>query len=392
MILSRLLKEYQKGGGRRMDVKTITMIGICIIIGIVYAIICDKKGNTPITKMRYLAIILCMAVAVFSTYLGKLQSVIGSPMIGLFIGMFLVNVIPNLNSEIQTGAKFVGKKYLSLGIVLAGATLNFSEVLAAGKALPLVIFNIFLSFSVAYLIGRKVLKQSSNVCTLVGGGTCICGGTAIATLSSIIKAKEEEIAYAMTAIFLFDVLAALSYPYLAGAIGLNANQFGYLAGTAINDTSSVVAAQVTYGVLNELPDFNLAVTVKLVRTTMLIAIAVVFTILTIRQEAQAANKAGNTTSVGQTVLKVFPWFILIFLGMALLNTANVFGKIPMSADFFKSGYKFFVTVALVGVGFKIKFKDLFTKGVKPIILGGCTWLAVAASSMIFVYVFANYIG
>jgi uncharacterized integral membrane protein (TIGR00698 family) len=239
------------------------------------------------------------------------------------------------------------------------------------------------------------LQVSVNTSTLVGGGTSICGGTAIATLASIIKAKETEIAYAMTAIFLFDILAALAYPYLATFLGLTPNQFGFLAGTAINDTSSVAAAEATYNVLHNI-DLSLAITVKLTRITMLIVLAAIFTVITFRKETRMNDS--NTThteqkmSVSQTVINVFPWFILVFILMAALNTFGIFHNINGASNFFKSSYKFFNTTALAGVGFKIQFKDLVTKGVKPIILGGCTWLAVFASSLLFVSLFASYVG
>jgi len=343
-------------------------------------------------KKSYLAIVVCVIIAIIATYLGGLQNVIGAPMIGLFIGMLIVNFLPTVDKDFKKGTTFAGKKCLNIGIILAGATLNFTQILGYGaKALPLIIFNICLAFSVAFFVGKK-LNLSSNTCTLVGGGTSICGGTAIATLASIIKAKETEIAYAMTAIFLFDILGALTYPYLASALNLTVNQFGFLAGTAINDTSSVAASEATYNALCGV-DLNLAITVKLTRTTMLIALAVIFTVLAIRKQAKDNTTAATEqASVGQTVLKVFPWFILGFLLMAVLNIVGLFSHINGLSKLFKVGYKFFITIALAGVGFKIQFKDLFTKGVKPIILGGCTWLAVAASSMLFIHLFAGYIG
>lgn len=198
---------------------------------------------------------------------------------------------------------------------------------------------------------------------------------------------------------LFDIFAALIYPYLSNFLGLTANQFGFLAGAAINDTSSVAAAEATYGVLNNV-DLNLGITVKLTRTTLIILIAIIFTVITIRKQSKAnasgiASSASNMPekmSVSQTVIKVFPWFILIFLLMAILNTLGVFQNINGASSFFKKGYKFLNTVALAGVGFKIQFKDLIKKGIKPIILGGCTWIAVATSSLIFINLFANYIG
>lgn len=366
-------------------------IAICAVLAFAYAYIVSKKSKKAMNSKQYCAILICVLIAVAASVLGKMQTYIGSPMIGLFIGMLIVNLFSDFGSEFKEGTTFAGKKYLSLGIVLAGATLNFADVMAAARALPLVTVNIFVAFGTAYFVGKKLLSVSQNTCTLVGGGTCICGGTAIATLSSIIKAKEDEIAYAMTAIFLFDIFAALTYPYLAEYLGLSATQFGYLAGTAINDTSSVAAAQETYALLQGLSDYSLPVAVKLVRTTMLIVVAIVFTMLTVKKEAAIAEADNRNTEIhiGAVIKKVFPWFILYFLIMAILNTLGVFSQIPNASSFFKNAYKFFVTLALAGVGFKIQFKDLFTKGVKPIILGGCTWAAVAATSIVFILLFQN---
>lgn len=351
--------------------------------------------STKINYKKHLAIASCIVIAVIATYLGGKQRIIGAPMIGLFISIIIVNFLPSIDKDFKAGTSFVGKKFLNLGIILAGATLNFKEILGYGaKGLPLIIMNLVISFTVAYFIGKKI-QVSTNTCTLVGGGTAICGGTAIATLASIIKAKETEIAYAMTAIFLFDIFAALIFPYLSGILGLTNNQFGILAGSAINDTSSVAAAEATYSVLNNI-DTSSAITIKLTRTTMLIVVAIIFSIISIKNQATSnASKDTNGSqkmSVGKTVIKVFPWFILIFLFMAILNTLEVFDNINGASNFFKKGYKFLNTAALAGVGFKIQFKDLITKGTKPIILGGCTWIAVAATSIIFVLLFASYIG
>lgn len=269
----------------------------CIVVAYGYVWLLNFRKKKKFSLRKYGAITLCLGIGIVSTWLGGLQSIIGGPMIGLFIGMLLLNI----------------------GI----------------------------SFGVAFLVGRKLMRLNSNICTLVGGGTSICGGSAIATLSSIIKAKEEEIAYAMTAIFLFDVLAALLYPYLAEWVGLNAQQFGYLVGAAVNDTSSVVASQATYMARHpEVGEFSLGITVKLVRTTLILLLAVIFTVSAIRKAA--SQEVGEKTSIGGTILKVFPWFILAFLIMALINTLGIFDQIPGAAAFFKHGNKFFVSVALGG--------------------------------------------
>ena len=204
------------------------------------------------SSKKYGAIALCLIIGLLATWSTSLQgsllgrTVIGGPMVALLVSMIICNLIPSLNKDFKAGTTFASKKFLNWGIILTGATLSFADIMGTGvKALPLILFNILLSFTVALLVGKK-LGVTRNTSVLVGGGTCICGGTAIATLSRIIKALEEEIAFAMAAIFLFDTLAAFTYPYLAGALNLTENQFAFLGGTAINDTSSVAGAQATY--------------------------------------------------------------------------------------------------------------------------------------------------
>uniref|UniRef100_UPI0023F057F0 putative sulfate exporter family transporter n=1 Tax=Anaerococcus hydrogenalis TaxID=33029 RepID=UPI0023F057F0 len=143
------------------------------------------------------AIIVCVLIGIVATFLAGLQNFVGGPMIGLLIGMLIVNLMPKIDSEFKDGTSFVGKKFLNFGIILAGGTLDFAQVLGFGaKAMPLILTNLCLAFLVANFVGKK-FELSRNTKILVGSGTTICGGTAIATLSGILKAKEEEIAYAM---------------------------------------------------------------------------------------------------------------------------------------------------------------------------------------------------
>ncbi len=353
---------------------------------------------TSSTK-KYGAIALCLVIGFLATLSTSLQdnmlgrTVIGGPMVALLVAMIACNIMPSVDKDFKSGTTFASKKFLNWGIILTGATLSFADIMGTGmRALPLILFNIALSFTVATLVGRA-LNTTGNTSVLVGGGTCICGGTAIATLSPIIKATEEEIAFAMAAIFLFDTLAAFSYPYLAGVLNLTQNQFAFLGGTAINDTSSVAGAQATYVGLNSLGDWNGALNVKLVRTTMLIFVALAWTVIMAKRQQNTAG--GGQVSLLNVVKKTFPMFILGFVVMAGLNTVGLFGFSvagKSAGSWLGKAAKFLFASALAGVGFKIKFADVFSKGIKPIALGGITWLCVAASSMIFINLFAGYVG
>lgn len=311
-------------------------------------------------------------------------------MLALLFTMIVCNLVPSISKEFKAGTTYCFKQFLNCGIIATGGTLSFAAILGTGiRALPLILFNILLSFTVALVVGRKVLKVSENTSVLVGGGTCICGGTAIATLSRIVKAKEEEIAFSMAAIFLFDTIAAFSYPYPATALNLTNNQFAFLAGTASNDTSSVAGAQATYQGIIGNPDFSGALNVKLVRTTMLIFVALAWTLI-VTAQAWKSGEVSASDSPLMVVKKTFPMFILWFVVMAGLNTFGFFS--PKGIDLLGKLGKYLFAAALAGVGFKIKFKDVFSKGVKPIALGGITWLFVAASSLAFIFLFAGYVG
>lgn len=333
---------------------------------------------------------ICVVIALLSTWLAGFQHYVGAPMLGLLLGIVVSNLWP-VSKEIQKGTKYASGTLLKFGIILAGGTLSFASIMGSGvQALPLITFNIILSIAAALFYGRY-LKTSTNTGVLVGGGTAICGGTAIATLTSIIKAKEEEFAYAMAAIFFFDIFAAMMWPYAAVALKLSVEQFGYLGGLAISDTASVTAAGVTYDGLMKgaaglagMTGGQLAVIVKLVRTTMLIFVAMGAVVWMLRRTDLEET---CDLSMKDQVLKCFPYFVLGFLALALAKT---FGLIPASiAPWLSKGNKFFITMALVGVGYKIKLKDIISKGLKPIILGGLTWLTVAASTLIYTLLFVH---
>lgn len=336
-----------------------------------------------------LGVFVCVILAIAAIYLSNLQHFIGGPMIGLLLGMLIMNVAP-VGQEFLKGTKFASKKILNLAIILAGGTLNLQQIMGTGgTVLPMLSINICIALAVANLVGRR-MGVTSNTSTLIGSGTSICGGTAIATTASIIKAKEEEIAYAMTAIFFFDVIGALLFPYLAVAMGLSRVQMGFLLGGAINDMSSVTAAESTYNMLTGL-DLNIALIVKLARTTLLIPLALILSLYTMRKQSRNVE---NTESTGAMFLRVIPWAVLMFVFMALLNTLGLFEKLSnlftgapgVIGGYLKASYKFLTTVALCGVGFKIKFKELLTKGAKPVLLGGITWIAITAFAFFYIFI------
>lgn len=348
-------------------------------------------------------LIVCFVAAVAATFLSGLQHWVGGPMLGLVIGILLANLLPAaFVQKSKKGAAFSSKLILRAGIIITGGTLSFTTIVGAGSsALPYIILSIIFAFVTACLVGKFLIPVTTNTRILVAGGTSICGGTAIATLAGVLDADEDEMAYAMAAIFLFDLFATLIWPYVALGMNFSPEQFSVLAGIAINDVASVTAAGATFDSLLGAAAISadgvttggeLAVVVKLTRVVMLVFVALAVMIWSVwsKGKSEPQDNAGGKSAVSK-IVSAFPVFILGFLGLAVVNTFIPFSDIAIAgttlAKLMKTVSKFCITMALVGVGAKINLKDMLTKGVKPVLLGGCTWLIVAIFTFSYVTFF-----
>ena len=187
-------------------------------------------------------IALSVAIAAVACFIEGLMPIhlIGGAVIAMFIGM-VVNYFIGKNSFIASGVKFTSKKVLKFAIILLGLSLNINTILYVGKmSLVVMIFTLATCFGGGYFIG-KALGLNWKLSNLISAGTGICGGSAIAAIAPTIDADDSDVAYAMSATFLFDMAMIVLFPIMGKAIGMSAEAFGIWAGTAVNDTSSVVA-------------------------------------------------------------------------------------------------------------------------------------------------------
>lgn len=230
-------------------------------------------------------ILLCVGIALPAWYLGKLLPVVGGPVFAILLGMILTLFIKD-KGVMQAGIAYTSKKILQYAVVLLGFGMNLSTVLATGQqSLPIILTTITAALVIAYVL-HKALKMPSKISTLVGVGSCICGGSAIAATAPVIGAEDEEIAQSISVIFLFNILAALIFPTLGGMIGLSDYGFGLFAGTAVNDTSSVTAAASAWDGIHNSNTLDTATVVKLTRTLAIIPITLVLAFVRTRKEKQ----------------------------------------------------------------------------------------------------------
>lgn len=321
---------------------------------------------------------LCLGIALVSHWLGKMVPVVGGAVFALVFGMACAFWVKG-KEAFDAGIAFSSKKVLQYAVILLGFGLNLTVILETGRqSLPIILSTIGTALLVAYL-GFKWFGIPSSVATLVGVGSSICGGSAIAATAPVIKADDEEVAQAISVIFFFNLLAALLFPSLGQLLGFSTESgagFGLFAGTAINDTSSVTAAASTWDSLYGLGSQTLdtAVTVKLTRTLAIIPITLFLAFL-------QAKKSSNEEKF--SVKKVFPSFILFFLLASLGTTLTT--TLGVSADIFaplKTLSKFLIMMAMAAVGLKTDILKLIKNGGKGLILGFICWLCITIVALL----------
>ena len=327
---------------------------------------------------------------------------IGASVIALFIGMTLNAFVDT--TVLKDGFKFTSKRLLKFAIILLGASLNIQTILTVGSmSIAVMTFTLLTCFGGGYFIG-KALGLDWKLSNLISAGTGICGGSAIAAIAPVIDAEDRDIAYAMSATFIFDMIMIIAFPFMGHFLGLSDMAYGLWAGTAVNDTSSVVAAGYAYS--EAAGDF--ATMVKLTRTLTIIPVVITFAYINIRTKKRdrvkydeafyALNQKATKYEVSQTdkihdlcekvdilsdevetithkekaiskvnFMNLFPWFIVGFVGLAIINS---FGVIPVEiSSAAKNISKFLMVAALAAIGFSTSFKDMKKSGAAPMLHG-----------------------
>ncbi|XAS77604.1 putative sulfate exporter family transporter [Dermatophilaceae bacterium Sec6.4] len=315
---------------------------------------------------------MTLVVAGVATTLGKFFPIVGGPLFGILIGLVAGTAVTALRGDsFSSGYTFASKPVLQASVVVLGTGLSIRQVLnVGGSSLPVMLGTVAVSLIGAYVIGRA-LGLDSDVRTLIGVGTAICGASAIAAATAVIKPKQADVAYAIGTIFTFNIAAVLLFPPIGHLIGMSGHSFGLWSGTAVNDISSVVAAAYSFG--DGAGPY--ALVVKLTRSLMIIPIVMTLSLLYSRRQARAGGEI--TTSIPWQ--RVVPPFLIGFLLAAVLDSLGV---IPAGwhSPLNHIG-TFMITMALAGIGLSMRLGQMRAAGVRPLLLGGALWLCVALSSL-----------
>jgi uncharacterized integral membrane protein (TIGR00698 family) len=330
--------------------------------------------SSPVTS-RAVGLAGAGLVAALALPVGTFAPRVGAPIIALALGMAIAAATPVGRSLAGLGS--ISRYALQVAIVLLGATISLSEVASVGaSSLPVMLGSLATALITVAVLGRR-LGVPERLRILIGVGTGICGASAIASVSGVIDARVREIRYAVSTIFAFNLAAVLLFPPLGHLLGMSSHAFGLWSGTAINDTSSVVAAGFAYSHAAG----SYAVIVKLTRTTMIIPITLYLTARTLGRAAPArtGEQAGTALPTAALLRRILPWFLVWFLAASAANSLGAFTP-DARAAFSHLGLAL-TTLALAAVGLSSNLRELRQTGTRPLALGALIWIAVATASL-----------
>ena len=318
-----------------------------------------RTYNKPI----YIALLSILTLCLLCDYIPAL-AVLSSwvtPPVALFLGLVFALTC---GQAYPTFNKKVSKKLLQYSVIGLGFGMNLHASLASGKeGMLFTIVSVFGTLLIGMLIGCKLLKINRNTAYLISSGTAICGGSAIAAVGPIIKAKDSDMSMALATIFILNAIALFLFPALGHWLGMTQQEFGTWAAIAIHDTSSVVGAGAAYGE----EALQVATTIKLTRALWIIPLALLTAII-FRSE-------GKKISI--------PWFILFFIVAMLLNT-YVLTDIPQVGQFIYGIARKGLVITMFFIGASLSIDTIKSVGIRPLLQGILLWLVISAGSLAYI--------
>lgn len=316
------------------------------------------------SNIIYIVLIALLSVLLLIDYIPNCSSFI-TPPIALFLGLVFAllcgKAYPSFNKKMS-------KKLLQYSVIGLGFGMNLQASLASGaEGMTFTIISVVGTMLIGWFIGRKLIKVERNTSYLISSGTAICGGSAIAAVGPVIKAKDTEMSVALGTIFILNAIALFIFPIIGHWLGMTQEQFGLWAAIAIHDTSSVVGAGAAYGE----EALKIATTVKLTRALWIIPLAIATSFI--------FKTKGQKISI--------PWFILWFVVAMIINTylLSLSETGIMIGNFINSLARKSLTLTLFFIGASLSVDTLKAVGIKPLIQGVLLWIVISLSTLAYIY-------
>lgn len=314
-------------------------------------------------KVLYSGILAILTVCLLLGYVPGLEALASwiTPPVALFLGLVYAltcgQAYPKFN-------KRVSKILLQYSVVGLGFGMNLEESLRSGsEGMAFTVISVIGTMLVGMFVGVKLLGVGRDTSYLISSGTAICGGSAIAAVGPVIKAKEADMSVALATIFVLNAIALFIFPVMGNWLGMDQQQFGTWAAIAIHDTSSVVGAGAEFGE----EALNVATTIKLTRALWIIPLALVTSFI--------FKSEGKKIRV--------PWFILWFIVAILLNT-YLLNSVPKVGSTISGLARKGLILTMFFIGASLSMDVLRAVGLKPLIQGVLLWVLISVASLAYI--------
>ena len=386
--------------------KTTTPRSPSLVENVLFGTTLDRvPALVPGVALSAAVVVAAVVIADAINRLVGFSGLVSSILVAIVLGMLIRNTV-GLKDVFAPGVAFSLKKLLRLGIILLGIRLSLIDVFEIGLVgVPIVVGAVLTGLVVATLAARR-LGLSDRLGSLIAIGTAICGATAIVATAPGIRAKEEEVTYAIANITVFGIAAMLIYPILGNAIfGGDVVQIGLFLGTSIHETAQVAGAGLihdqTFGVLSSPSAADIAIVTKLVRNVLMLVVIPGMTFVYLRGQRQPGESEGHRTRI----VEMFPVFILGFLAMAAFRSVgdaavdaggSAFGIWGPEAwdglvDGIRRAAEYLLATAMAAVGLGTSFAQLRGLGIKPFVVGMAAAVSVGVASIALVTLLARFI-
>ena len=317
-------------------------------------------------KITYVSLVVLLSIFLLLDYIPGYSTWV-TPPVALFLGLIFAlssgQVHPKFNKK-------VSKYLLQYSVVGLGFGMNLQASLASGKeGMEFTVISVVGTMLIGWFIGRKFLKVDRDTSYLISSGTAICGGSAIAAVGPVLRAKDTEMSVALGTIFILNAIALFIFPVIGHALDMSQQEFGTWAAIAIHDTSSVVGAGAAYGE----EALQIATTIKLTRALWIIPLALITSFV--------FKSKGQKISI--------PWFIFFFILAMVFNTyvLNSSETGIMIGEGINSLARKTLTITLFFIGASLSRDVLKAVGIKPLIQGVLLWVTISVSTLAYIYWF-----
>ena len=316
------------------------------------------------SKLVYIVLVVLISVLLLMDYLPNVDSYV-SPPVALFLGLLFALICGQAYPKFN---KKVSKKLLQYSVVGLGFGMNLQASLQSGKeGMAFTIVSVVGTMLIGWFIGRKLLKVDRNTSYLISSGTAICGGSAIAAVGPVLKAKDAEMSVALGTVFILNAIALFLFPWIGQLLEMTQQQFGMWAAIAIHDTSSVVGAGAAFGE----EALEVATTIKLTRALWIIPLAFATSFI--------FKSKGQKVSI--------PWFIFFFVLAMVFNTyvLSLSDTTREIGSFINGLARKSLTITLFFIGASLSRDVLKSVGIKPMIQGIALWIVISLSTLAYIY-------